>query len=114
MNGQNRLKIGDVSTSTPPSPDVMASRLIGAAPNPFNPRTAIAFELARPGRVELQILDVAGRRVRSLTSQDFAAGRYEVVWNGEDDDGRGVATGVYFVRMDADGVNFRTKVVLIK
>ena len=114
VNGQYRLKVGDVSTSAPPVPGVIASRLVGAAPNPFNPRTAIAFELAQPGRVELEILDVAGRRVRSLTSQDFAAGRHEVVWNGEDDGGRSVATGVYFVRMNADGVNDRTKIVLIK
>ncbi|MBE0567790.1 MAG: Ig-like domain-containing protein, partial [Krumholzibacteria bacterium] len=69
-------------------------------PNPFNPRTTVAFDLAREGTVRLRIYSVDGRLVRTLVSQSMPAGRHSVVWNGDDDHGRNVATGVYLLRME--------------
>jgi hypothetical protein len=90
------------------------SRLVGAAPNPFNPRTTIAFELAVDGYCSLDVYDLQGRRVRSLLAEHHPAGRGEAVWNGLDDRGRRAASGVYLARFQAAGVNDLVKVTLVK
>ncbi len=72
-----------------------------AAPNPFNPSTDLRFTLDRAGRVELSIFDARGRRVRSFPDTHYAAGDHARRWNGRDDTGRKVASGVYEVRMVA-------------
>jgi flagellar hook assembly protein FlgD len=70
-------------------------------PNPFNPSTTIAFSLPESAPVTLAIYDVNGRMVRTLVSGERAAGMHEVVWNGMDDNGRAVASGVYVYRLAA-------------
>jgi len=75
-------------------------RLLGNHPNPFNPTTTIACELARSGPVTLDVYDTAGRRVRRLLDAVVLdAGRAEVAWDGRDDRGRGVGSGVYLYRL---------------
>ncbi len=91
-----------------------ATRLVGAHPNPFNPRTTVAFELAAPGPARLAIHDLAGARVRLLVDDTRPAGRQEVVWDGTDDTGRHVASGVYMVRLVAGPVHDVKKVVLVQ
>ena len=84
-------------------------------PNPFNPRTSIVFELARASsHVMLDVYDTAGRHVRSLHRGALAAGRYERAWNGTDGAGRVVASGVYRVRLRANGVERTTRAVLVR
>ena len=74
-------------------------RLLGNHPNPFNPTTTIACELGRSGPVTLDVYDAAGRRVRRLLDAVVLdAGRAEIVWDGRDDRGRGVGSGVYLYR----------------
>jgi hypothetical protein len=69
-------------------------------PNPFNPRTTIAFELAEAGAIELAIYDLGGRLVRVVDSGSRAVGRYQATWDGQDNDGRAVPTGTYFCRLN--------------
>jgi flagellar hook assembly protein FlgD len=84
-------------------------------PNPFNPRTTIRYRLSRAARVDLAIFDVAGRRVRVLESdRQRGAGLRTVTWNGRDDRGRVVASGVYFVRLRVDGESYSRRLVLLK
>ena len=83
-------------------------------PNPFNPRTVVHFDLERPARVDLRVLDVRGALVRRLLTEDLPAGRHQQVWNGVDHRGRQVASGVYFVAFSADGVRDVQKAVLLK
>lgn len=65
-------------------------------PNPFNPRTTLAFDLpAAAARVRLRLYDLHGRLVASLLDGPLPAGRHGVAWNGADDAGRAVASGVY-------------------
>ena len=71
------------------------------APNPFNPRTTIAFDLADAGRVTVNIYGVDGRLVKSLVDGRFPPGRYTRVWDGTDRSGKSVASGVYLVRLKA-------------
>jgi hypothetical protein len=82
-------------------PGVTALREIW--PNPFNPATRVAFDLARAGLARLDIHDARGRLVRRLVAEDLPAGRHERVWDGRDDGGQAVASGTYFARLAADG-----------
>jgi choice-of-anchor B domain-containing protein len=83
-------------------------------PNPFNPSTRIPFELTNGGRVTLEVYDVAGRRVRAVLDRPLPAGLHEAEWDGRDDDGRGVASGVYFYRMQAGNRTETRRMVLLK
>ena len=83
-------------------------------PNPFNPRTVIAYSLDAAASGSLTIHDLAGRLVRTLFVGDQTAGRHEVVWDGAGDDGRPVASGVYFVRAESRGTVKTGKVSLLK
>lgn len=83
-------------------------------PNPFNPSTTIAFTLPRRMRVSLRIHDVSGRRVRTLVEGYRNSRRYTVRWDGRDDRGIRVASGVYYYRLVADGVILARKMVLLK
>ncbi len=83
-------------------------------PNPFNPSTRIPFELTRGGRVALSIYDVAGRRVRDVLDRVLPAGLHETEWDGRDQDGRAVASGVYFYRMQAGTRTETRRMVLLK
>ncbi len=89
-------------------------QLEAGAPNPFNPRTVIAYSLDASAPVSLTIHDLAGRLVRTLFAGDQAAGRHEVVWDGTRDDGRITASGVYFVRAESHGAVQTGKLVLLK
>jgi len=103
------------TTTAAPSGARARPRLLPATPNPFNPRTTIAFELPRTGRVELSVHDAAGRRVRALRRGVFVpAGRHSVTWDGRDDTGTAVASGVYHVRLEAGGRVEARRVTLSK
>jgi hypothetical protein len=84
------------------------------SPNPFNPQTTIRFELPAPMRVRLSIFDVNGRLVRQLLDDHRSAGASMVDWDGTDDRGANVATGVYFYVLDAGGSRYQHKMVLLK
>jgi hypothetical protein len=90
------------------------SKLVQNYPNPFNPHTTIAFSLAARGRVALAIYDVNGGIVRTLVNETRAAGAYELTWDGRDDNGVAVASGVYFYRLVAPGFTQTKKMVLLK
>jgi hypothetical protein len=82
-------------------------------PNPFNPATTIPFTLPVPGRARLTVYGVTGRRVRVLVDSSLDAGDHEARWDGRDDAGRSVASGVYVIRLEAGGtVQSRTAVLL--
>ncbi len=88
--------------------------LAGIAPNPFNPRTEISFVLARTGRVDLRIFDARGGLVRTLVAGDLDSGPHVVAWDGAGDDGRPAGSGVYFCRVQADGLGETAKLMLVK
>lgn len=96
----------------PPAPAVTG--LAGASPNPFNPRTSIAFTLATDATARLAVHDVRGARVRTLVSGPLPAGRHEAVWDGRDDEGRALPSGAYIARLEAGGTTSTEKLVLLK
>ncbi len=85
-------------------------------PNPFNPSTAIPYSVGEAGRVTLAVYDVAGRHVRTLVDRDHAPRTEEFVatWDGRDDAGRAVTSGVYFCRMTSGSFKDTRKMVLLK
>ena len=85
------------------------------APNPFNPTTTVSYEVPNGGgRVLVRIFDVSGRLVRTLVDESQPAGQRSVVWDGLDDEGRPLASGVYLARLSAAGVESEGKMVLLK
>ncbi|HSG28035.1 MAG TPA: FlgD immunoglobulin-like domain containing protein, partial [Candidatus Krumholzibacterium sp.] len=83
-------------------------------PNPFNPSTTIRFDLPRKGHVDLKIYNVAGQLVRVLTDQDWDAGHHSIDWNGRNQAGSRVASGVYFYKIEADSFESTKKMVLLR
>ena len=88
--------------------------LLGNAPNPFNPSTAIRFEIERPGPVTLRIYSAGGRLVRTLVREPLPSGRYRTVWNGTDDRGAPVGSGVYVYEISSQGRSIARKMTLLK
>jgi len=82
-------------------------------PNPFNPSTTIAFSLHYDSHVRLEIYDAAGRRVRTLIDETLPASRHEVGWDGRDDSGSHVSSGVYFYSITARGGRATRKMILL-
>jgi len=84
-------------------------------PNPFNPVTNIAFNVpANAGAVELRVYNVNGQLVRTLVDGEIEAGPHSVVWNGRDEDGRSMATGIYFARLTTAEETDVIKMALLK
>lgn len=82
-------------------------------PNPFNPATTIAYQLAAAVRVDLVLYDILGQQVRRLVSAEQGPGRYAVVWDGRDTAGRPVASGAYFYVLRAGGGFVRGRPMLL-
>ena len=104
-------------SGTPEDINIPATRswLRQNAPNPFNPRTTIAFEIPGQTAVSLIVFDVSGRVVRVLIDNEIIEqGRHEVGWNGRDDSGRQLASGAYFYRLDAGGFSETKRMLLVK
>jgi subtilisin family serine protease len=83
-------------------------------PNPFNPTTTIGFEIATPGRTTLRIFSAQGALIRTLVDEPLREGRYRVLWDGRDGEGRPAASGVYFSELRADGTRLVRKMSLLK
>jgi hypothetical protein len=83
-------------------------------PNPFNPTTSIKFTLPKASDVTLKVYDLLGREVRTLVNGTTEAGYYETVWNGHNNLGAQVATGVYIYRIEAGSFVSTKKMMLLK
>lgn len=79
------------------------ARALGVHPNPFNPRTVVSFTLSRDAAVALKIYDTRGRRVRGLFAGRLTGGRHSLSWDGRDDAGRNLNSGLYLLRLEGDG-----------
>ncbi len=90
--------------------------LYQAEPNPANPSATIRYTIAEKGRVALRIFDVGGRLVRTLVDQvqEPAEAGFEVVWDGMNDQGQRVGSGVFFYQIDAPGFTSSKKLVILK
>jgi len=92
----------------------MAFALHPNYPNPFNASTQVAFALPVEIKVEIGVCNVLGQKVRTLIAGDMPAGEHLVTWDGANDQGTGVASGAYFVRMKAGDFVEKRKMTLPK
>ncbi len=119
-----RQMVGDVlnglcgyaNNTTPDAAGTVPSKtaLVGNFPNPFNPTTTIKFALSSAENVHLSVYDLSGRTVTTLVNGPMAADHHEIVWNGKDDNGNRVASGVYFYKLTAGDFNATDKMVMLK
>ena len=90
------------------------NRLYQNYPNPFNPSTRIDFAVATEELVAIEIFDVRGARVRDLLHETRSPGVYDVTWDGRDDSGRRIASGVYFYRLRIGSFTATKKMLMLK
>lgn len=83
-------------------------------PNPFNPNTVIEFAVPRPAEVRVEVFNTLGQRVKTLANEFSKAGYKRVEWDGTDDNGNSVASGVYLYRMTAGDFSETKKMLLLK
>ena len=116
QNGQ----VTDLNTeiTTAPGEDVFfeitgdtpaITQLKNAYPNPFNPVTTVAFELANAGKVNVSVYNIKGQKVTELINDNLDSGTHKLTWNAE-----GKASGVYFIRMHTGEITQNQKVILMK
>ncbi|MBU4486848.1 MAG: M6 family metalloprotease domain-containing protein [Candidatus Delongbacteria bacterium] len=91
-----------------------STKLYGNYPNPFNPETMISFDLYENTEVRLDIFDMKGSLVRTLLSKDLPAGNHKVSWDGKDNSGNSLSSGVYYINLMTGKENFTHKSLMIK
>ena len=108
--------LGCDAPSAVPPPGILTggARLYPNFPNPFNPATAISYEVPTAQQTRLSIYRVDGRRVVTLVDRLSAPGRQEVVWYGTDEHGRQVPSGIYFYRLEVGTYSETKRMALIK
>lgn len=83
-------------------------------PNPFNPETTIEYQLPRAGQVKVVIYNVAGKLVRTLIDAQHAAGKFQTHWDGKDELGNQVASGVYLYQLQAGNFQAAQRMILMR
>lgn len=105
VGGAQVVSVEDPAPSGPGAPRIPNALAFGAPrPNPARDAARFAVDLPRAARVELAILDVQGRRVRTVDPGALDAGFHTLGWDGRDEGGRAAGSGVYFARLAVDGV----------
>ncbi|MFO7895581.1 MAG: T9SS type A sorting domain-containing protein [Candidatus Cloacimonadales bacterium] len=108
LSGEIQVSVEDNQLST-------TSFKLSNFPNPFNPTTTIEFSLQQNSKVELSVFNIKGQKVISLVQADFAEGPHAVIWNGDDESGQSVGSGIYYYSLKVNGkTEAVTKCLLLK
>ena len=83
-------------------------------PNPFNPRTTISFSVAKSGYAKLSVYNSRGELIRTLLKENVPSGNYNIDWDGKDDMGKSVSSGLYLYKLEVNGTNQIKKMLLMK
>ena len=83
-------------------------------PNSFNPKTTISFEIVKSGDVLVNIYNIKGQLVKSLINSSMCAGKHNVIWDGKDNNGVNCSSGVYYYRIESNGIIETRKMILMK
>jgi len=93
---------------------LLHTQLKGNYPNPFNPETTIYFDMALAGLIQIEVFNIKGSKVKNLLNGYIGSGGYQIVWDGHDDLGRPVSSGVYFYRLITRDHKAVRKMLLLK
>jgi hypothetical protein len=108
--GKTQTGVQELSDETHPSSFVLSQ----SYPNPFNPTTKIEFELPRSSPARIEIFNILGQKIRTLVDQYMKAGYKMVDWDGKDENGNDVSSGLYFYRLQAGEFTETKKMVLLR
>ncbi len=120
---RKKIKDGEIAIPISPGGDkpteleeaqAAAFELKGNYPNPFNPETVIKFYLPQDSKVNLKVYNILGQVVNTLVDEPLTAGDHSVTWNGKNEQGRDVASGVYFYRIQAGSFESIQKMTLLR
>lgn len=116
FNNYNNADIVIALTSTDDNTGLLPEKaaLSQNYPNPFNAHTTISFNLQSTGNVELSIYNIAGQKIATLQNGQLNAGKYDIVWNGRNDSGAEVASGIYFYRLSAGNLTETRSMTFLK
>jgi hypothetical protein len=103
-----------VATTPVAEAAIRAPAVYAARPNPFSGTTEIPFALPEKARASLRVYDAAGRLVRTLADGDRPAGVHRVSWDGRDARGRALPAGIYFVKLDAAGIERTSRIIKLR
>jgi hypothetical protein len=112
-NQQIAVHLQNVAT-TDPFVTPVVTKLDGNYPNPFNPTTSIRFSTKEAGKVTLMIYNSKGQVVRTLVNEDKKSGNHAAIWNGTDDNGKPVSSGLYLYKMQTGKYTQTKKMMLMK
>ena len=121
-NGSAIIDMGAYEYGAPPYVDIDDNVIIQTTegflhqnyPNPFNPITTIIYSLKKNARVTLIIYNIKGQKVKQLVSDQLLAGKHSVIWNGKDDYGKSVSSGIYFYKLKTGTYEKTKRMVLLK
>lgn len=113
FNERKTYQYENMSDSQDPTGAPMVSSL-KVFPNPFNPKTNISFDLSKAEQVRVEIFNLKGQRVRTLLDEFKASGNHQVSWNGKDERGLAVGSGMYIVRLKSAHNSKSAKILLLK
>ncbi|MDP2172535.1 MAG: S8 family serine peptidase [Candidatus Cloacimonadaceae bacterium] len=108
---------GNIYQATPNNDNLtpaITTELKANYPNPFNPNTTIAFNLDKSAPVMIEIFNQKGQKIKTLVNSDFPTGNHSIAWNGKDDNGNGVSSGIYYYRMKSGKFSSTRKMVMMK
>jgi hypothetical protein len=119
--GRNGMVIcisgGEAASNSPeisiPDPSDIVE-LLGNFPNPFNPETLINFNLKKDAKISLQVFNVKGQLIRTLIDEQLTISTYNIVWNGKNDNGNTVSSGVYLYKLQANTQLEVKKCIMLK
>jgi flagellar hook assembly protein FlgD len=83
-------------------------------PNPFNPSTTISFKIPQKSKVFLEILDIFGKRIKTLIDDEIESGEHKIIWDGTDENNNRVSAGIYFYRLSSGKISLTKKMVFLK
>ena len=93
----------------------ITNQLYSNFPNPFNPTTTISFDIAQASSfVTLDIYNIKEQKVKTLVNDDLEVGKHTILWDGKDDSGKSVSSGIYFYKMKTAKYTSTRKMILMK
>jgi hypothetical protein len=110
----NWAGLTNIGVTEPGAMPAFVTTLGQSFPNPMNPTAEIHYSIGSPGKVRLRIFDVSGRVVRTLVEEVKGAGEYTVAWDGRNDSGKRLGSGVFFYQLEASEFKSAKKIVIVK
>ncbi|MEA1973285.1 MAG: T9SS type A sorting domain-containing protein, partial [Candidatus Cloacimonadota bacterium] len=108
------IKLGKRGENNFDNAPIKESIIHSSFPNPFNPKTTILFDLPNAGNVDISIFNVKGQKIRSLVSSFKEQGSHSIVWNGNDDNGNNVSSGLFFYKIKTVNETAVSKLLMLK